>query len=576
MLRKLLLVVAALLILGGAWVWWNRPQRVDMADYVPADAIVYIEADSLPEIASGIVSTDAWRLLARPSGIDGDFGRIGWLSQLARWTGIGPAQAVVLSRAQIAITVLGFEAEEQASETLKIIPRTALVAETHTGATRARATVEKLVGDFARRTYGSPRMSERKESDDTVFLTWTSPDDARRKMIAAVSGSIVIIGNDESAVEACLAAKRGERPALSSDGQLREMRERMNAEASLAFGYVPGSSTPKLLEVTALAYVGQLSTDPRVQSAIATLLPQLANRMLGGAAWSTRVHDGAVEDNYFLALQSGAGARVGEALVPADAPPTYASEFLPHDIYQISSYNYRDPATAWRGFNAAISSQLDALSAPFVNRFLEEALKPYGIETPREFFSAAGPEMVTARLDNSGASTVLVVAVRDREVLEKQVRKRLGSARVVSVGDVEMLVSRDEERGAASFIGDRLIMGDAANVRLCLEARAAARTFALAESFKQSPRRLFDALPAVSTLTDDRQTARTFISYVARESGARRSGGDGEALERALNQLPFAASESRFISDGFEKRTRSPFGNFGVLVARFAPERQSR
>lgn len=571
--RKLLLPVVLLAGLAGVWVWWNRPQRVDMADYVPADAVVYIEADSLPEIASGIVSTDAWRALATPAGIESDFGKLGWLSRIARWTGIGPAQGVVLSRAQVAVVVLGFEAQEEAGATLKITPRAALVAETHTGAARARATVERLVGDFARRTYDSPRMSERREGDETVFLTWSSPTDERRKMIAAVSGSVVVVGNDERVVEACLAARRGERPALSSDGELAAMRERMNAPASLAFGYVPRASAPKLLEVTALAYVGQLSAEPRVQSAVASLLPQLANRILGGAAWSTSVREGVVEDVYFLALQNDAGRRIGDALAPADTPPTYASDFLPADIYQLSSYNYREPATAWRGFNAAVSTQLDALSAPFVGSFLQAALKPYGIEEPRDFLSAAGPEMVTARLDDDGASTVLIVAVRDREALNKQVRKHLGvGARAVTIGDVEMLVSKETERGAASFVNNHLIMGEEANVRLCLEARSAARTFSVAGSFKQTPRRLFDAPPAVTTLTDDRQTARAFISYIAGESGARRRGARSEGLESALDQQAFAASESRFTPEGFEKRTRSLFGNFGVLVARFAPE----
>lgn len=570
--RKLLLLVVVLAGLACAWVWWNRPVRVDMADYVPADSIVYIEAESLPEIASGLVSTDAWRALATPAGIESDFGKIGWLSQFARWTGIGPAQAVVLSRAQVAVVVLGFEAQEEAATTLKITPRAALVAETHTGAARARVTVEKVVGDFARRTYDSPRLSERREGDETVFLTWSSATDERRKMIAAVSGSVVVVGNDEGAVEACLAARRGERPALSSDGELGALRERMDAPASLAFGYVPRASAPKLLEVTALAYVGQLSAEPRVQSAVASLLPQLANRILGGAAWSTRVHEGAVEDVYFLALQNDAGRRIGDALAPADAPPTYASDFLPPDIYQLSSYNYREPATAWRGFNAAISTQLDALSAPFVGSFLQEALKPYGIEEPRDFLSAAGTEMVTARLDDGGASTVMVVGVRDREALNRQVRKHLGAGvRAVMVGDAEMLVSRDAERGAASFVSDRLIMGDAANVRRCLEARAATRTFSVAESFKQTPRRLFDAPPAVTTLTDDRETARAFITYIARESGARRRVANGADLESALDRRAFTASESRFTHEGFEKRTRSSFGNFGVLVARFAP-----
>jgi hypothetical protein len=99
-LRQLLLPIIALLFLAGLWLYWWRPQRVDMTAYVPADSIVYLEADSLPEIASGIVKTDAWKTLAPLAGITKSTGEVGWLSRFAARTGIGPAEVVVLARAQ--------------------------------------------------------------------------------------------------------------------------------------------------------------------------------------------------------------------------------------------------------------------------------------------------------------------------------------------------------------------------------------------------------------------------------------------------------------------------------------------
>ncbi|HEY0078728.1 MAG TPA: hypothetical protein VGB73_08780 [Pyrinomonadaceae bacterium] len=572
-LRRVLLIGLGLVLLTLGWLWWNRPERVDMAAYVPADALIYVEANSLPEIAGGIVSTDAWRALAPSAGIRTDFGKFNRLSRLAAFTGLGSADAVVLSRAQVGIAVLGFEAAEAPASTLKITPRIALVAETHTSESRVRAALEKLVGDFARRAYGSPRV-ERQETEDTFFITWTAPSDERRKIVGAVTESIAVVGNDRGAVEACLAAKRGERPALSGDAQIEAMRERMESEGALAFGYVPSGSAARLLEITALAYVGQLSTNPRTQSVVASMLPPLAGKLLGSAGWSARVRDGAVEDSYFVTLQNGIAPRLGEAL---DAPvsATYgASEFLPADTYQLTRYNYRDPETAWRGFGAAISSQLDALSAPFVNRFLEEALKPYGVESARDFLRAAGSEIVTARLDDSGESTVLVVEVRDREALESEVRKRLGAgARTTRVGDAELRVSSDEERGAASFVADHLLMGKPDDVRRCLEARMGAQTLASNEAFKLSKRSLFETQPGgVATLTDARDETRTFVSYFASKGRAPRlEDVKDETLRRRLAERAYAVTESRFISDGFERKTLSAFGNFGTLVTRFAP-----
>ncbi len=152
--KRIFLSIIVLVLLLAAWVWWNLPEPVDMSAYVPAESIVYLEANSLPEIVSGLTSTDAWQALAPPAGLSPNVGKIGWLSRLSAWTGIGSAETVVFSRAQVAVAVLGFEVTEESSTVRDIKPRIALVAETHTGEGRAQAAVTKLIGKYARRKYG--------------------------------------------------------------------------------------------------------------------------------------------------------------------------------------------------------------------------------------------------------------------------------------------------------------------------------------------------------------------------------------------------------------------------------------
>ncbi len=572
--RKLLLITFTLGLLCGAWLWWNRPRHVDMAGYVPADSIVYVEANSLTEIVGAVTATDSWQRLAPAAGIKSDYGGVGWLSRVAAWTGIGSAETVVLVRAQVAVTVLGFDAsandEGAVGSTLRIVPRAALVVETHTGAARTRAALEKLVGDLARRAYGSP-LVQRNESGEELRITWISPTDARRKIVVGLVESVAIIGNDESAVEACLAVRRGERPSLAGDSEIDNMRARVGADGALTFGYIPPGNAAKLLEVAALPYVKQLPSS--VQSVAAGVLPQLANRILGGAAWSARVETSAVEDTYFISLPNGTAQRLRDPLaVATDATPR-AAGFIPADTHQFTHYNYREPAAAWRGLNAVISSQLDALTAPFAVLLLESALKPYGIETPREFLVAVGTEMSTARLDDGGASTVTIVIVRDRDALREQVRKHLGNgARATRVGAAELLVSTDDERGAAAFVADRLIMGRTENVRRCLEAHAAARTLAVSEDFKKATFSTSNpAPPAAVTFTDDADFARAFILYFAgRRAAQEADASTRQAFETVLAQQPYAVSETRLVADGFEKKTRSSFGQFGTLLERFA------
>ncbi len=567
--RRLLLTASVLILLLAAWLWWNRPQPVDMATYAPADALIFLEANSLPDIVSGLISTDAWRELAPPAGLRQNLGAIGWLSAVAAWTGIGPAESVVLARAQVVIVVTGFEAAEEPEQALHIKPRAAIIIETHTGKRRMQPAIEKVLGDFARRAYGETRI-ERKESGGASFVTWPNPRGGL-PIIAVFADTVAIIGNDEATVQACLAVRRGERAALTSDPQLAEMRERMRADEALVFGYVPTAGAHRLLAVAALAYAGQLAGDQRAQSAAAILLPQLANKLLGGAAWSVRVSDGAVTDTYFIAVPSGPPPRLREALTAAAQPATDVATLLPADVNQLTRYSFRVPSVAWRELHAALSAQLDITIAPFVGRFLDEALRPFGIAEPREFLSAAGPELATVRLDEAGERLLLIAQVRDRDALSAQVKKQLGNLRIERSADAELWVSADEERGAACFVGDYLLLGGADDLRRCLAARSAAHTLAANNAFRRATQATaLDEPAGITTYYDDRAAARGFISLFARQRLLRGNAPDDAAFRRALDARAYAVSTTRPVEGGFEKRTRSACGQFGTIAEQFA------
>jgi hypothetical protein len=567
-LRKALLILLALILLAAIWLWWNRPQKVDMSAYVPADSLLYLETNDLPNIAGGLINTDAWKALAPPAGIRPDAGRIGWLSRLVSWTGIGSSETVIFSRAQVAVTVLGFEAAD-AGETLKIKPRYAVIIETHTGESRTRYAIEQRLGAFAKRAYGDPR-AEQKEADGAHFTTWSAPDGERR-IVAAIKESVAIIGNDESAVQACLAVRRGERPSLKGNPQLEEMRRRVGGGDALAFGYVSPEGAARLLELAGTAYATQISQDPRAQSAAATMLPSLAKKILGGAGWSAHISNGSIEDRYFMALQNGLAEKLKAAFASDQNAGLMTGDLLPANTYSISRYSYRDPAQAWKGLNTTVTSQFDTLGAILVGRLLDAALKPYGIEEPDSFLQAIGSEIVTARLDDSGSSTVTIVEVRNEKTLRDFVSKRLGiKPRSETIGDAQMLVSNNEKRDAASFVGNHLILGPEEKVRRCLQALTEKRTLATTDDFQKSLQVVTGNTPSsVVTLTEEHATAQTFIEAMANQKGLRTSPVNQTALENALAQLRYAVSETQLVEGGFERRTFSSFGQFGTLASQF-------
>lgn len=573
--RRLLLIPAGLLLLAAAWLWWNRPQRIDIAAYAPADSIIYLETNDLPAILSGLTSTDAWRDLAPASGLRTDLGSVGRLGRLASWTGVGTAESIVLARAQVAVVVLGFETEGEAGGEAVVRPRLALVAETHAGHTRTRAAVLKFAGDFARSTYGETKL-EQTEREGLTLLNWSQLS-GTRGLRAAVSEGYVVVGTDEAAVEACLAVRRGERPSMATDARLAEMRERVGAGGggALAFGYVPRQAAPTLSRVIPLFLAGRMPLDAGEQSGAAVILPQLASRLLGGAAWGFHISGGAAEDSYFVELGEGVAPRLAAALESSRETPSDPASFVPSDARQLTRYNFAEPIEAWRGLSAVVSSQVDFTLAPVVSRVLDQQLQPYGVESPRDFLRAVGPAVATARLDAEGERMALVAAARDEAALRALARKRFGGAQPARGGDAELFAA-DGDDAAIALAAGHVITGDAESVRRCLQARASGRTLDKLETYKRPATKAAAAPPHALTFFDDRETARGFVSFVARQRGARARAADTAALENALASLPFATTETRLAADGFERRTRSAFGQLGSLILRFTSDAGTR
>lgn len=565
---KIIFILAGLALLAGVWLWWNQSERVDMAEYVPADTLIYLEAESLPEIVEKVVASDAWHEVAPAAGADASALRMNWLTSLAGLTGLGSHESVVFARAQVAVCVLGFSAAESADATLKISPRGAVVFETHTGGWRVRAALEKSVGSFARRTLGASDPWRKEEAGASVY-TWVSREDERRRLVAAVYGTVAVIGNDEAAVLTCLAVRRGERPSLSRDPQLNEMRARLGAGGALGFGFAPSGSAAKIFEAAAPLVVGQTSDDPRVQGMMAGVLPRLARRVMGAAAWSTRFEGGAFIDRYYMTLPGALTSRLSKLNVAQNDTTSGAARLLPRETYQATFYNYAEPDAAWLALNAGLSTQVDALHAPGVTLALESLLEPYGVVTPREFLRAAESEVVTARLDETSESKLLVVRARDAAALLEQARKGLGEgAAARTVGGHEVWVSVEADRRAAALVGGYLLAGREEDVLACLDAFVRGEALPSSDRFKASldaPR----AAPAhVHTLTSDEESVRTFFLAAARRR--RGAGLDVEALNLALRRLPYAASETRVTEGGVEKITRSALGQFGAIFNRIS------
>src|SRR5215216_5925561 len=134
-LRPLLALVLLAIVIGAAWIWWSLPSRVDMADYAPADSLVYVEFNSLASVAQAIQHSDVWQAAA-PIIHNKPTSQSRVMTAAAR-AGIAPLEAVLFARTQVALVVVGMNASEE-NDTLKVRPEVAIIAETHTSSWRTK------------------------------------------------------------------------------------------------------------------------------------------------------------------------------------------------------------------------------------------------------------------------------------------------------------------------------------------------------------------------------------------------------------------------------------------------------
>src|SRR5215470_6388246 len=228
--RPLLALVLLVVVLFGVWLWWSTPRAVDMADYAPADAIVYVEFNNLAAVAHAIQNSEAWQAAApitqsKPTTQNR-------FTSIAARAGIGPLPAVLFARAQVALVVVGMNTAEE-NDTLKVRPEVAIIAETHTSRWRTKPAAVAAIKQLADFAYGASMCAER--TADADYIECSIPG-GERKIVGAVDGTLVVVGNSDGAVRSCLEVHRGLRPSIRTDLELVKVRSSVTTDKTLGFG----------------------------------------------------------------------------------------------------------------------------------------------------------------------------------------------------------------------------------------------------------------------------------------------------------------------------------------------------
>jgi hypothetical protein len=531
-----------------------------MASYAPANSLVYLESNSPLAVVEAIAETDGWNVVAQVIGSSQKRSRQAWLQRFVGWTGIGPVQSVILSRAQLAVVVtdLGTTAE---GDTLKIKPQGAVLIETHTAESRIRAPVEENLMKLAQMTYGRPTL-RRTSIDGVEFIEWTAPEGSRQ-IIAAIVGSLVIVGNSEQSVKNCLTVSQQHGPSLKDDPDLQRMRRQLAGDTALTFGYVPSVSSPRLLSVGVPLILGRAPDDLELQR----LLTTAAGKVLGSLGWSSRGFMKGIEDRYLIALQPSVISRLKQDFQPVQRS-SQIQQLVPDDVYSVTYYKFEKPAGTWQDLKGTVASQLDVLAAILFSSLLKAALVPYGIDDPEKFLGAATADLVTLRLDQEERS-VLIAGIHDRESMHELVRKKMASSRKVGAGEIEIFEDTQNEM-AAAFVEDFVVMGSTIDVRRFIETAKTKAAWGAERSQRVTFFVPLSSKANIITYADDSVRVRSFISAIVAANGGRTE--PLVRIEELIGRLPYSATETTLGEQGIERTTRSPLGQFSTLLPLLFPE----
>ena len=256
---------------------------------------------------------------------------------------------MILARAQIALVIVGMNTSED-GDTLRIKPEAALIVETHTSQRRIRSAAEEAVKRIAAFAYGHAACAQHTEGAE--FLECVAPAGDRR-IVAALEGSLVVIGNSKTAVQSCLEVRRGQRPSLRTDADLLRMRSNLNTEKALASGYVSSANAARLFSWAAPLLMGKTPGDHQLEQ----LLGVSAAKILRGIAWSSESSGGGIQDRFLFSLEPS----VVERLRPAFQTVQTDDEFwklVPETFQSLTIYRSEDPQAAWIAMDSAVSSKL--------------------------------------------------------------------------------------------------------------------------------------------------------------------------------------------------------------------------
>jgi hypothetical protein len=500
-------------------------KTTDLRTLVPADSLIYLESNDLAAALQPIIDNKAFIKAGKTK------------PDISALKGI-----------QLAVTVSGFEMTEEKltdeHSVGRVQPRFVAIADTHAWNWQAVSFAESQIGSFVMDIYRSDVSQEKVDKYGGSMFTWTADDG--RKAFALVIGSLVYFGNDETAIEKCLAVKRGE-----AEGFIKTGKVASHDPGTLAAGYISPDGVAQIASILGLTMAADAADDAAIQSAIAGIVPQLIRGAVSEITWTAAKNGAGYDDRYSVTLASEVARVFAETVNPSGSFDPSLFEIVPADLPSVTAYNVEKPTVAYRSVLLTSRSLLEGPAGQLLVEFSGALAEPYGISDPELFLSGVGPTIVTGNLDPNGDKPVVIANVAISENVRRSIDTTLRPDSVQSSEfQVEFLRSADGELSAA-FFDNKVVIGDSEAVASCLKARSG-----LNIASNSAIVHIFPSNASATTLAIDTETSSQIAAVLL-----------GETVDAGFPATT-SITETRFTRTGIDRRTTSELGLIGSIIAR--------
>ena len=572
----------------GAYFALQRPPRVAMTRCVPASSLAFAEVYNLGDVIDGLTSTKAWRELAPVLGLSSQLREIGPVVSLLGRTGLGPDEAVIAGRAQFGLAVTGLESDAGTSEEGPYIhfkPHFALVIETHSSPAVAERIARDKITIVARRLFGDSAVEDQDSYQGIELHIFHSADSARQ-MLAASTGTLVLVGNDRSAVQACLDAIAGRVQTLADDQVLSNFRPVVDRETSM-FGYLTAAGIDKLSVIGPAVVSSRFTTDTERIDAIANLFRHISGQALSGFLYGAQFTPDGVTDRYLTVVNPRIASGMSEAFrASAALPDQECLRLVPRSAEDFTVINIESLGGVPQLALKHISPGLDIVGALALREFVIGFFSHLGV-SPDLTQATLGDHMILVKFNQSEIATI--TQVKDAHSVPAYIQGYLGyrgaMIRTENYKGVDISLSSAEDERAAALDGEYLLMGRPVRIRQMIDAREGSTAYekshpagltvcgsaasigddaritqALSVSLTGAP------LITCSPCPDDAARLMLEISVLTRTTDGSPEILEREEARRAFDSLPPSVSVTEFKDIGVYTETRSAIGNLGLIV----------